>query len=54
MRRKEEISDNIYGYTAVISNMPCALDATASQFTSSFYINRKDFEKCINNKGSDR
>lgn len=40
---KEKVCENIYGYTAVISNRPCALDATASQFTSLVYINKKDF-----------
>lgn len=32
------ISDNIYGYTAVISDRSCALNAQASQFTSCYFI----------------
>ena len=40
---KDKVCQNIYGYTAVLSNRPCALDATASQFTSALFINKKDF-----------
>jgi hypothetical protein len=41
------ISDNIYGYTAVISERPCALNAQTSEFTSCYYIEREDFLRCV-------
>jgi hypothetical protein len=50
----KQISDNSYGYTAVISNKPCALDAVAPQFTTALYISKKDFEQCVLNNHEDR
>lgn len=34
------ISENIYGYTAVISLRPSALDAVSSEFTSCFFLDK--------------
>ena len=43
------IRQNIYGYTAVISLRPSALDAVSSEFTSCYYIEKDQFLKCVNN-----
>lgn len=43
----KEVSDNAYGYTAVISRRPVHLYAIASEYTSAYYIERKRFLECI-------
>lgn len=50
----KEISDNVYGYTAMISNKPCYLEAVASDFTASLFISKEDFEVCVNKNNLDR
>ena len=48
-----EVSDNIYGYTAVFSNRPARLEAIAKDFTPTYSINREDFLSCIVPNGKD-
>lgn len=43
-----EIRENIYGYTAVFSLRPSALDAVSSEFTSCYFIDKNEFLKCVN------
>ena len=46
-RLKIEVSDNLYGYTAVFSNRPVKLEATAKDFTSTFSVSKEDILFCI-------
>lgn len=46
-RLKIEVSDNLYGYTAVLSNRPVKLEATAKDFTSTFSVSKEDILFCI-------
>jgi hypothetical protein len=41
------ICDNIYGYTAMMSTKACALDAVAADFTSTYFIEKEAFLKCV-------
>ena len=42
-----EVSDNIYGYTAALSNRPVKLKAISKTFTSTYSVNKEDFMFCV-------
>ena len=42
-----EVSDSIYGYTAVLSNRPVKLRAIAKTFTSTYSVSKEDFMFCV-------
>lgn len=50
---EKEVSDNIYGYTAVISTRPVHLYAIAKEYTSAYYIDKKNFMECVLDKDVD-
>jgi hypothetical protein len=42
-----EVSNNLYGLTAIISNRPVGLSAVAKDFTSTYFIGKKQFLECV-------
>ena len=36
----KEVSNNSYGYTAILSNKPVRLEAIAAEHTSAYYIDK--------------
>ena len=43
----KEVSDNVYGYTAVVSRRPVRLYAIAKEYTSGYYMDKQKFiESC--------
>lgn len=49
----KEVSDNVYGYTAAISRRPVYLYAIAAEYTSAYYIEKKNFMECVQEKAVD-
>ena len=48
-----EVSDNIFGYTAVFSNRPVRLVAVAKDFTSTYSVSKSDILFCVHQNHSD-
>lgn len=48
-----EVSDNVYGYTAVFSNRPVKLEAISKDFTSTYSVSKNDFLFCVNQNRQD-
>ena len=49
----QEVSNNVYGYTAVISRRPVQLYAVAKRHTSGYYIEKEKFLECIHDRQTD-
>lgn len=48
-----EVSDNCYGYTAVISKRPSRLYAFSKDFTSSYFVDRQTFMEVVHERVED-
>jgi hypothetical protein len=42
-----EVSDNIYGYSFVLSNTPIKLTAINKEFVVAYYVEKKDFLETV-------
>ena len=42
----EDVSDNVYGYSALLSNRPVRLVAVAKEFTSTYSVDKESFTEC--------
>lgn len=50
---KNEVSDNCYGYSTVMSTRESKLYAISKDFTSCYYIEKPNFMECVNEKMPD-
>lgn len=53
LEKNKNISDNCYGYTAVISSRPSRLYAKAKELTSAYFIDKESFLECLSQRVSD-
>ena len=49
----KEVSNNSYGYTAVISSKPVRLEAVATEHTSAYYIDKEKLKECLHEMVTD-
>ena len=49
----KEVSNNAYGFTAVVSRRPVQLYAVAKRHTSGYYVEKEKFLECIHERSTD-